>query len=224
MMDAAVTVSNLTLRRGDRTLFEKMRWHLPHGKILAVTGRSGIGKSSLLGCLGGFVNAAEGDVKLGPDGPRSVGFVFQSLRLTQNLSVLTNVLCGKLGEYAWWQTLFSFTDSDRQAAYGILVDLGLEQLVYRRVRNISGGEQQRTAVARVLLQNPAVMLADEPTSDLDAQSASRVLSLIRSACTTENRTAICILHDREAVKNFADYELTLGEEYENGWNFRKISK
>lgn len=201
-----------------------MSWRLPSGKLLAVTGASGAGKSSLLACLGGIVAPLSGEFKLAASDERVIGLIFQNYRLTANLSVLTNVLCGRLGAYKWWQTLFSFADSERQKAFRILRELGLEKLVHRQVRQISGGEQQRTAVARALLQNPEIILADEPTSNLDAELARRVLSLLRRKCVEENCTVVAVLHDARMVEEFADYELKIGEQYENGWSFRKRSK
>ncbi len=199
-----------------------MNWELPRGKFLAVTGASGAGKSSFLACLGGIIAPTMGTFKLSAADEKSIGFIFQSFRLTANLSVLTNVLCGRLGAYNWWQTLFSFPESERQKAFAILGELGLEKLLHRQVRQISGGEQQRTAVARVLLQNPEIILADEPTSNLDARLAKRVLSILRRKCERENRTVIAVLHDTRMVADFADYELKIGAEYENGWIFQTL--
>lgn len=207
------------MRRGKRLLFEKMTWQLPRGKFLAVTGASGAGKSSFLACLGGIVAPFDGEIKLAVADKKSIGFVFQNFRLTANLSVLTNVLCGRLGAYHWWQTVFSFAESDRRAAFAVLRELGLETLVHRQVRKISGGEQQRVAVARVVLQNPEIILADEPTSNLDAELARKVLTLFRRKCAEENCTIIAVLHDRRMVEEFADYELEIGAEFENGWRF-----
>lgn len=220
----AVETRSLGLRRGEKLLFEQMSWRLPQGKFLAVTGASGAGKSSLLACLGGNVAPSEGEFKLAVDDLKSIGFVFQNFRLTANLSVLINVLCGKLGAYKWWQTVFSFSENDRQTAFRVLRELGLEKLVHRQVRKVSGGEQQRTAVARVLLQNPSIILADEPTSNLDAALADKVLTLLRGGCAERNQTIVCVLHDARLVEKFADYELQIGADYENGWNFRQIQR
>ncbi|MDQ3321254.1 MAG: ATP-binding cassette domain-containing protein [Acidobacteriota bacterium] len=205
-------------------LFEKMTWQLPRGKFLAVTGASGAGKSSLLACLGGGVAPTDGEFKLAGDDSKSIGFVFQNFRLTANLSVLINVLCGKLGAYNWWQTIFSFSEDDRQTAFAILRELGLEKLAHRQVRKISGGEQQRTAAARVLLQNPPIILADEPTSNLDAALADKVLTILRRGCAEQNQTIVCVLHDARLVEKFADYELRIGADYKDGWSFRQIPR
>ncbi|NJM51991.1 MAG: ATP-binding cassette domain-containing protein [Blastocatellia bacterium] len=194
-----------------------MTWQLPRGKFLAVTGASGAGKSSLLACLSGIIKPSEGKFDIAVNDEKSIGFVFQNFRLTSELSVLNNVLCGKLGDYAWWQTLFSFPSDEKQTAFRILQELGLQTLVHKKVKQISGGEQQRTAVARALMQNPEIILADEPTSNLDKPLANRVLSLLRRKCQTENCTVITVLHDAESVTKFADYELKIGAEYEIGW-------
>lgn len=201
-----------------------MTWQLQRGKFLAVTGASGAGKSSLLACLGGGVAPTDGEFNLAGDDSKSIGFVFQNFRLTANLSVLINVLCGKLGAYNWWQTIFSFSEDDRQTAFAILRELGLEKLAHRQVRKISGGEQQRTAAARVLLQNPPIILADEPTSNLDAALADKVLTILRRGCAEQNQTIVCVLHDARLVEKFADYELRIGADYKDGWSFRQIPR
>ena len=220
----AVETRSLCLKRGEKLLFEQMSWQLPPGKFLAVTGASGAGKSSLLACLSGSAKPSSGAFNLSVADSKSLGFIFQNFRLTANLSVLTNVLCGKLGDYAWWQTLFSFAEPDRRAAFAILREVGLEKLVHRQVRKISGGEQQRTAVARVLLQDPDIILADEPTSSLDHKLAKLVLSRLRRLCAEKNRTIVCVLHDALMVEEFADYELKIGAEYQNDWFWREIPR
>lgn len=220
----AVETRALCLKRGEKLLFDQMSWQLPPGKFLAVTGASGAGKSSLLACLSGSVAQSSGAFDLSVADSKSIGVIFQNFRLTTNSSVLTNVLCGKLGKYAWWQTLFSFPEPDRRAAFAILRELGLEKLVHRQVRNISGGEQQRTAVARVLLQDPRIILADEPTSNLDRESAKLVLSRLRRLSAERNRAVVCVLHDAAMVEDFADYELKIGAEYRNGWLWREMPR
>ena len=222
--DITVETHSLSLKRGEKMLFEKMTWQLPRGKFLAVTGASGAGKSSLLACLGGVLQPTSGEYKLAAEDAKSIGMIFQNFRLTANLSVLTNVLCGKLGAYNWRQTLFGFAENERQKAFAILRELGLENLINRQARKVSGGEQQRTAIARVLLQNSEIILADEPTSNLDADLAKKVLSLLRRQCAEKNGTVIAVLHDAKMVESFADYELKIGTEHENGWDFCPIQR
>jgi phosphonate transport system ATP-binding protein len=219
----SVETRSLTLKRCERVLFERMSWQLPRGKFLAVTGASGAGKSSLLSCLANAIPPASGDFNFAADSD-SVGIVFQNFRLTANLSVLTNVLCGRLGAYKWYQTLFSFPQKEREQAFRSLCELGLEKLVHRQVRQLSGGEQQRTAVARALLQNPSVILADEPTSNLDDKLARRVLSLLRRHCDDKKGAVIAVLHNEQLVSEFADCVLNISSEHENGWSFQCVNR
>jgi phosphonate transport system ATP-binding protein len=218
----ALEVRGLALKRGGRTLFREMNWRLPAGNFLAVTGASGIGKSSLLAALGGMLAPDEGEIVFAEKA--RVGFVFQNFRLTPNLSVLQNVLCGKLGAHPWWRTLFGFPENERQAAYRLLVELGLENYVHRPSRETSGGEQQRAALARTLLHAPEIVLADEPISNLDANLARRVMSLLRREAKDAARTIVCVLHDARYVEEFADYELRLDAEQPDGWSYRKLPR
>ncbi len=221
--EPAVETAGLSLERGGRLLFKRMSWQVPAGRFLAVTGPSGSGKTSLLACLRGNLAAAEGSISFASPDPRQVGTVFQHLRLTNELTVLTNVLCGCLGRYTWWRTLAGFASAERERAFALITDLGLEDLVHKPIRNVSGGEQQRTAIARVLLQDPAVILADEPTSNLDLALAEKVLSRFRELCTASGKTVISVLHDQDLVERFADMELRISSDFENGWSLRTIN-
>lgn len=222
--ETAVETAGLSLERGGKRLFERMTWAVSAGRFLAVTGASGSGKSSLLACLRGQIEPTDGLVQVTPDSPNDIGTIFQHLRLTGELSVLTNVLCGSLGATPWWKTLVSFGSDQRQRAFGLIAELGLSPLVHKPVRSISGGEQQRTAIARVLLQDPPVILADEPTSNLDLKLAEQILNRLRSLCIERGKTVIAVLHDRDLVERFADLELAINGDFENGWSLRTIER
>lgn len=213
-----VSVSGLSISRAGRKLLDDMSWTLPPGSFLAVAGPSGAGKSSLLACLAGELDPSDGTIQLQG---QSVGNVFQDLRLSNNLSVLNNVLCGSLGRHKWWQTLLNFDNAERQDAFDIAASLGLSDLVHKPVSNVSGGEQQRTAVGRTLLHRPDIILADEPTSQLDTETAKCVLGMLREA-TRGGKTVIAVLHDSRFVSEFADYELRIDPAVAKGWEFRKV--
>ncbi|HMQ05612.1 MAG TPA: ATP-binding cassette domain-containing protein [Pyrinomonadaceae bacterium] len=212
---AAVSVSGLSITRAGRKLFDEMSWKLPPGSFLAVTGPSGAGKSSLLSCLAGELEPFGGSFDLHG---RSIGCVFQDFRLSGNLSVLNNVLCGSLGRRNWWQTLLRFDAAERSDAFDLVRSLGLAELIHKPVTNVSGGEQQRTAVARTLLHRPDIILADEPTSQLDSETARLVLSRLREAARA-GKTVITVLHDTRLVEDFADCELVIDSALANGWKF-----
>lgn len=220
----ALSVSELAVRRSENLLFKGMSWGLTPGTFLAVTGPSGIGKSSLLSCLAGNLKPAEGGFSFLTDDTTQVGRIFQDLRLTANSTVLTNVLCGGLGRLPWYRTLFGFDGESKKAAFEILRRLEIDPLVHKPVKKISGGEQQRTAIARLLHHDPEIILADEPTSNLDPVLANKVLGRIRSLCKERSRVAICVLHDGDQVEKFADMELRLSDEFENGWEIREVKR
>lgn len=199
-----------------------MSWSLSGGSLLAVTGPSGIGKSSLIECLQSRLEPTSGSFSIGGTSANDIGVIYQNLRLTGELSVLKNVLCGKLGDHAWWQTLAGFSDEDERAAFAIITELGLKDLVHKPVKHISGGEKQRTAIARVLLHDPAIILADEPTSNLDQALAEQVMQRLKDLTGRGNKIVIAVLHDRELVERFADLELHFSGEGD-GWELREVS-
>jgi len=230
---AHVTLHALGLRRGDRWIFRDLTFTAPRGALVAVVGPSGVGKSSLLATIGGLLPPDEGEVRFhGPDDARieprdfqpRIGLVFQNLLLVANSSVLDNVLCGRLGRFPWWRTLAGFPQRERQEAYRILADLGLGAHAHRWAGETPGGEQQRTALARALFQEPEVILADEPVSHLDTYLTGRVLGLLRQEASMRRRTVFCVLHNPDLVERFADLALSLDPLDPLGWRVRAVRR
>jgi len=226
-----LSIKGLGLKRNGRWLFRNLNWEVPRGSVVAVVGPSGVGKSSLLNCLAGLTEPTEGDVTFScnvgclhkASGYQNrVGIIFQNLLLAQNSSVLRNVLCGRLGRYPWWRTLFRFPRADKKAATLLLADLGLSAYLHRRAADTSGGEQQRAAVARALFQEPELLLADEPVSNLDTHLCGHVLGLLRQEAHQHRRTAFCVLHDPALLERFADYVLSLDPMNPEQWRVREI--
>ncbi|MBS0657112.1 MAG: ATP-binding cassette domain-containing protein [Verrucomicrobia bacterium] len=228
-----VVFEQVGLKRGERWLVRGLQAEIPAGRFVAVVGSSGVGKSSLLSAIAGEFELAEGRIGLARDGggPRSPGEhrrhiapIFQHLLLSGNLSLLTNVLLGRLGRRSWISTLTGFPAREEQEAYALLADLGLGAFARRQVHQLSGGEQQRVAVARALFQQPDLYLADEPVASLDAYFAGRVLGLLRQEARLRKRTVFCVLHDAALVERFADVALSLDPARPDGWSIRTISR
>jgi phosphonate transport system ATP-binding protein len=224
-----VALRGLGLERRGRWLFRSIDIEVPRGKFIAIVGPSGAGKTSLLACLAGTLKPSEGEVVFRcaegcPHAPsafrKRLGIVFQNFLLVGNGTLLHNVLCGRLGRYPWWRTLAGFPRADRHEAFKTLDGLGLAGHVHRRAFEVSGGEQQRAALARALFQEPEMFLADEPVSNLDPDLTLRVLEILRAQTRQDSRTVVCVLHDQEMVDRFADMVITLNPERPEEWTLR----
>ncbi|NBQ12038.1 MAG: ABC transporter ATP-binding protein [Gammaproteobacteria bacterium] len=215
-------VSDLTLTVGTGgaglTLLSGLSLTLASGASLALTGRSGSGKSSLLHCLGGLLTPQEGTVTWQPEGAASVilsaaeegaraafrrqhlGFVFQFFHLVPTLTALENVA---------FMAELAGLGAPRERAEAMLEAVGLADRRHAFPETLSGGEQQRVAVARALVHGPAAVLADEPTGNLDAQTAERVAEVLFTQTRAAGASLVLVTHDA-ALAARADQTLALG--------------
>lgn len=191
-------------RHGNVVALQNVRFALQRGEAIAVTGPSGSGKSSLLAVLGGFMPPTQGDCMVAGQSlramqPREVaryraetlGFVFQQFCLLPHLTLTENVLLGVdhlQDQRAQWL--------DR--AHQLLAKVGLNDQRNRRPHEVSGGQAQRAAIARALLRNPTLLLADEPTGALDAENAAAVLRLLRQSCD-EGCALVVVTHSADVA-------------------------
>ncbi|MBI4325682.1 MAG: phosphonate ABC transporter ATP-binding protein [Chloroflexi bacterium] len=187
------------------------------GERVAIIGPSGAGKSTLLRCLKGFVQPRRGKVEvLGVNlacacqkarraANQRVALIYQQFRLVSRLTVLQNTLCGRLGHTSRWRSLFGkFSAEDLRVAWAAIVEVGLAEKVRQRADTLSGGEQQRVAVARALAQEPELILADEPVSSLDPAWADDVLELLTTVQSHHHATLVMTLHQPELARRFAE--------------------
>lgn len=186
------------------------------GEFLVVIGLSGSGKSTLLRCTNRLIEPSSGTVVwdgedvTNADAPklrtirRRIGMIFQHFNLVKRLSVMNNVLAGRLGYMDTWKSLFyRFDDNDRKAADRALKRVGLTEQTFKRASELSGGQQQRVGIARALMQEPRILLADEPVASLDPVLAHTILGYLERLNREDGITVICSLHYLDLVQRYA---------------------
>jgi len=186
------------------------------GEFLVVIGLSGAGKSTLLRCINRLIEPTEGkilwkgedvtkaDAKTLRNIRRDFGMVFQQFNLVPRLSVQMNVLSGRLGYVSPARSLFyRFNEEDYSRAEEALRKVGLLEMAYKRARELSGGQQQRVGIARALMQQPKMILADEPVASLDPVLAHSILGYLERLNKEEGITLICSLHYLDLVQRYA---------------------
>ncbi|MDA1101624.1 MAG: phosphonate ABC transporter ATP-binding protein [Proteobacteria bacterium] len=191
-----------------------VRLEVRRGEFVVVLGPSGAGKTTLLRSIIGLERLTAGEVRL--DGAKvepsslaevrsKVGMIFQGFNLIDNLSALNNVLSGLLDTRGNLATLFYvFKRSDKLRALQCLDQVGLLDKAYSAAGKLSGGQRQRVGVARALIRQPRLLLADEPVASLDPMIAFTVLSLIKEICAKQGIAVICNLHQVDLALRFAD--------------------
>lgn len=189
---------------------------IARGERVALIGTSGAGKSTLLRILDGHLRGWQGSARiLGtpldsssplPRGLRcDVGFIFQEFALVEQSTVLQNVLNGRLGRTDVVASLFGrFSPSDERATWQAMHDVGIEDLAGRRVEQLSGGQRQRVAIARCLAQQPNLILADEPVSNLDPVSANAILALLAGCAEQRGATLLVSSHQPRLIGEHVD--------------------
>jgi phosphonate transport system ATP-binding protein len=186
------------------------------GERIAVVGPSGSGKTTLLRLLNGTLAPTSGEavihgVRLVPgrrqsrEQRRLTGMIYQDFALVERASVFDNVLYGRLGHaHPWLSLVGHFAAEDRARALAALGEVGLQDQADQRVDALSGGQRQRVAIARVLAQEPALILADEPISNLDPALTEGILSLLVAASTRRGATLLMSLHQPQLARQHAD--------------------
>ncbi|MCZ6559218.1 MAG: phosphonate ABC transporter ATP-binding protein [SAR324 cluster bacterium] len=202
-------IENLTKRypTGDLAL-NGVSLEVAKGEVVALIGPSGAGKSTLIRTINRLVEPTSGRILLnGVNLPslgsralrrarRTIGMIFQEFALVERLTVMENVLSGQLGYVSFWRSLIrKFPQSIIDEAFRLLERVGLEEFYDKRADALSGGQRQRVGIARALLQNPEILLVDEPTASLDPKTSRQIMRLITELTSERGLGAIINIHD-----------------------------
>ena len=210
-------IENLEKRyqTGDLAL-SNVNLEVPKGQVMALIGPSGAGKSTLIRCVNRLVEPTGGRIFLGDlelahlgssqlrRARTRMGMIFQEYALVERLSVMENVLSGRLGYVGFWRSFFrKFPQSDIDEAFNLLERVGLDHMADKRADELSGGQRQRVGICRALIQNPELLLVDEPTASLDPKTSRQIMRLICELCEERQLAAIINIHDVLLAQMFA---------------------
>jgi phosphonate transport system ATP-binding protein len=203
----ALTALTKRYRTGDLALKE-VSLEIPEGQVVGLIGPSGSGKSTLIRCINRLVEPTGGSVRLkGLElttlnraelrrARRRMGMIFQEYALVERLTVMENVLSGQLGYVGFWRSFWRrFPPEAVSQAFATLDRVGLTEHIDKRADTLSGGQRQRVGIARALLQNPDLLLVDEPTASLDPKTSRQIMRLITEVCSERGLATIINIHD-----------------------------
>lgn len=197
---------------------------LHKGDFICVLGKSGAGKSTFIRCINGLQQPTGGEIHF--DGKtithakeeelrkirREMGMIFQHFNLVPRLSVLQNVMTGTFGYRSSFKNLIGwFTTEELEHAKSVIAEVGLSEMADRRIENLSGGQKQRVGIARALVQQPRVLLGDEPVASLDPGTSNRIFTLLKEMHERLGLLTIINVHDIELAKRYATRIVALKE-------------
>ncbi len=218
-----------------RLILRGINLTIMEGQFIGLIGLSGAGKSTFLRCINRLIDASSGEILvpeaifLDPKSDkiadinslkgkslrrwrRKTGMIFQQFNIVKRLSVIDNVLSGKLGYTGTFNsTLRRFSNEDKEAALINLDRVGMLPHAYKRADALSGGEQQRVAIARTLMQKPRLILADEPVASLDPKLSETVLEILQRVAREDGISTLVSLHTLELTRKYSDRIIGLAE-------------
>lgn len=204
-----IKVENLSKYYGEVTALKDVSFEIPSGEFVVILGESGAGKSTLLRCLNGLTPPSSGSVEIGgsevTDHRTDVGMIFQQHNIITQMTAYRNALTGALPRTTLLRSLLQWNDrADKIAALEALDTVGLLDEANQKAKQMSGGQQQRVGIARALVQEPNLLLADEPVASLDPASAESVMGYIKDAATEHDLTTLASLHQVNLAREFGE--------------------
>ncbi|WP_282172119.1 phosphonate ABC transporter ATP-binding protein [Cytobacillus firmus] len=217
-MTALLEVNHLTKQFGkDSKALTDVSFSVQEGEFVSIIGPSGAGKSTLLRCINRMIDATGGDIRFQEldvmdlkkkelkQVRTKIGMIFQHYNLVNRLSVIENTLHGKLGTKSTLAGVLGlYSKEEKQQAIQILNVLGLNEMIYKRADQLSGGQKQRVGIARALIQNPRMLLCDEPIASLDPNSAKVIMDHLKKVATTMGITVVVNLHQVDVAIKYSD--------------------
>jgi phosphonate transport system ATP-binding protein len=186
------------------------------GEFVVVIGPSGAGKSTFIRCLNRMIEPSGGAITFNGEETGSlkgsalrrmrsqIGMVFQHHNLVGRTNVIRNVLHGRLGQMPFWKSFLGlYSDEDKRSAFNLISSVGLSEQIHQRADALSGGQMQRVGICRAMVQNPKLLLADEPIASLDPKSADTVMESLHRLSTERGLTCIVNLHQVDFARRFA---------------------
>ncbi len=215
-MENILTVKNLKKNYGNVKALDGVNLEFKKGEFIVVIGPSGAGKSTFIRCLNRLSDCTSGEIIFDNNNIESVkgkelrevrkniGMIFQHYNLVERSNVIKNVLHGRLGYMSNTKSLFGLYDeADKVKAVELLEQVGMKEQIYKRADELSGGQMQRVGICRALIQEPKILLADEPIASLDPKSANIVMDSLYNMTYNKGLTVIVNLHQVDFAKKYA---------------------
>ncbi|MEQ2527329.1 phosphonate ABC transporter ATP-binding protein [Robertmurraya yapensis] len=217
-MTPLLEVNHVSKQFGNETkALSDVNFSVSEGEFVSIIGPSGAGKSTLLRCINRMIDASNGEIIFDNMNVMNlkkkelkmvrtkIGMIFQHYNLVNRLSVIENTLHGNLGKKSTIAgALGLYNQEEKEQAVKILSTLGLVEHIYKRADQLSGGQKQRVGIARALIQNPRMMLCDEPIASLDPNSAKVIMDHLRNISTTMGITVLVNLHQVDVALKYSD--------------------
>lgn len=211
-------ISNLIKQYGqNESVLKGLNLTVDGSSVVAIVGASGAGKSTMLRCINRLVEPTSGSIKLNGNelvnlrgsalrhARRRIGMVFQGFNLIDRLTVMENVLSGRLGYVSFYQALTRrYPQSDIDRAFQLMDRVGIGHYADKRADQLSGGERQRVAVVRALMQEPEILLADEPTASLDPKTSQQIMSLLQTLASEMSLPVLINIHNVTQARMYTD--------------------
>lgn len=226
-----------SVKIGKETILDSINLHITKGQMVAIVGKSGEGKTTLLNSILGFYQNVQGELRFNNkvlstiskkkqnQELKKVGYLTQETNLVDTDNIVNNIKRSLNFNPKIWQNWFGFLNrTQREEVFDAINQVGLLEKSFIRVNSLSGGQKQRVEIAKILINNCSLMLADEPTSSLDFYNATEVISKLKDLNKSKDMTIVVVLHDLDLALDFFDEIILVKNKKIQKLNPKKINK